>query len=193
VARRNHKGRDRTDRYVSLRHWLLQSRAWLSLPAAARAIYIQLASRYNGSNNGRISYSVREGAQEVNVTKDTAGRMLKVLQDRGFIAPMKRGAFSHKVSREASEWLLAEYDNDIVPEHATKTFMRWQPPEPEHEIYHPPKSRTRSAPSDRTVRLPGPTGTTRKTDVTKNGVISPSDRTVTGRNRDATVRPERHL
>jgi hypothetical protein len=56
------KGRDRQERYVKLRYWLLNSQAWNSLSGNARALYVELAQRYNGSNNGRIPYSVREAA-----------------------------------------------------------------------------------------------------------------------------------
>jgi hypothetical protein len=54
------KGTGKSERYVSLRYWMLQSPAWQSLPGGARALYIEMAQRYNGSNNGRIPYSVRE-------------------------------------------------------------------------------------------------------------------------------------
>jgi hypothetical protein len=120
------------ERYVALPYWMLKSAAWRSLPATARAIYIEIAQRYNGSNNGRISYSVREGAQALHGSKDTANRALKILAQRGFIVCTKRGAFSVKVSRDASEWRLTEHDADLPsPQHATKDFMRWSPPEPD--------------------------------------------------------------
>jgi hypothetical protein len=120
------------ERYVALRHWMLQSAAWRSLPATARAIYVEIAQRYNGNNNGRISYSVREGAEALHISKDTANRALKILEERGFTVCTKRGAFSHKASRDASEWRLTEHDADLPhPQHATKNFMRWQPPEPD--------------------------------------------------------------
>ena len=48
------KGRGRQERYVMLRHWLLNSQAWNSLTGNARALYVELAQRYNGSNNCRI-------------------------------------------------------------------------------------------------------------------------------------------
>jgi hypothetical protein len=169
----------------------LQSRAWRSLPCVARALYLELATRYNGHNNGRISYSVREGAKALKVTKDTVGRMLKLLQERGFIVCTKRGAFSLKVSREASEWRLTEYDCDIIPQHATKDFMRWQPPEADTD--RPPKFKIRSSSSDRTVRPETPSGTIKRTMKFKNGADGPASRTVSAQNRALTVRREGHL
>src|SRR5262245_2885327 len=153
MGRRNHIGRGRTERYVRFRFWLLHSPAWRSLPCAARALYVEIAARYNGRNNGRISYSVREGAEALRITKDTVARMLKLLQERGFIVCTKKGAFSLKVWREASEWRLTEYDCDVIPQHATKDFMRWQPPEADQVAN---QFKTRSFSSDRTVRPQGP-------------------------------------
>src|SRR6516162_7111654 len=75
----------KSERYVKLRYWLLDSIAWKSLPAAARALYLEIAKRYNGSNNGRIPYSVREAVKAVHISATTASRMLRILQDRGFI------------------------------------------------------------------------------------------------------------
>jgi hypothetical protein len=97
--------------------------------------------RYNGSNNGRIAYSVREAAKALNVSFQTAMRSLQLLQDRGFIVCTRKGAFSLKAAPSASEWRLTEYANDTPPEHPTKDFMRWQPAEP--DLPAPPKSKTR--------------------------------------------------
>src|SRR6516225_3840164 len=117
------KSRTGRERYVMLRHWLLDSPAWQSLPGNARALYMELARRYNGSNNGRILYSVRE-AIGLHISPATACRLLRILQDRGFIVCTKKGAFSLKTTKDASEWLLTEYDSDAPVAHAAKTFMR---------------------------------------------------------------------
>src|SRR5260370_41810305 len=79
------------ERYVGLRYWMLQSRAWRSLPGNARALYIELAARYNGGNNGRIPYSVREAKAALHISRDTASHLLGILQARGFLVCTKRG------------------------------------------------------------------------------------------------------
>lgn len=135
------KRRGSVERFVGLKHWLFDSPAWHSLPCNARALYLQLARRYNGRNNGRISYSVRQASQDLNIGKATALRAFQALQDRRFIVCTKKGAFSWKIVNEASEWRLTEHPNDFPPEHASKAFMRWRPPEPESN--EAPKSRTR--------------------------------------------------
>jgi hypothetical protein len=146
---RTRKRRGHTERYVALRYWLLQSQAWRSLPGNARALYIELAARYNGSNNGRIPFSVRQAIQALHISGHTASRLLLLLQDCGLIVCTKKGAFSMKAARDASEWRLTEYPDDVIPNHATKEFMRWRPPEP--DFNDTPKSKTRLLRRNRTV------------------------------------------
>ncbi len=124
----NKKGRSKgTGRYVQLHHWLLDSAAWRNLDGNARAIYIELAKRYAGpgSNNGRIAYSARQGAEDVKISKDTAARALVSLQAHGFIVLEKRGGFSLKI-RHANEYRLTEHPCDLTNKPPTKDFMRWE-------------------------------------------------------------------
>jgi len=122
------KHRGKPPRFVQLFHWMLDSPAWKDLDAVARAIYVELTRRYNGSNNGRIHYSAREAADDVNVSKGTAARALLSLQVHGFIVVEKRGEFHCKI-RHASEYRLTIYDSDIATDYAeklcTKEFARW--------------------------------------------------------------------
>jgi len=112
-------------RFVALYHWLLNSAAWRDLDAVSRCLYVELASRYMGQNNGRIPYSVREGAAELRVSKATVSRALQCLVDHGFIKPTMKGHFDFK-KRHATEWRLTQYDYE--GQIATKDFMRWSPP-----------------------------------------------------------------
>lgn len=126
MSRRNKKQM----RFVQLFHWMLDSPAWKDLDAKARAIYVELTKRYNGSNNGRIGYSARQAAQDLGISKDTAARALRSLERHGFIVVEKRGAFHCKI-RHASEYRLTAYESDVATNYAerlaTKEFMRWSP------------------------------------------------------------------
>ena len=121
--------RERPGRYVALSHWLMRTDAWRDLDTVARSAYLQLAMRYAGpgSNNGRLPYSVREMADDLNVSKATASRAFARLQSHGFIVLAKKGAFNWKV-RHSSEWLLTEFPCDVTSALATKDFARWQKP-----------------------------------------------------------------
>jgi hypothetical protein len=129
MAKPNRTGRGgKTLRHVRLYHWMTSSPAWRDLNAVARAIYCEMAKRYagDGSNNGRLPYSVREAAAELKVGLATASRALKSLEERGFIVPVTKGAFSLK-KRHATEWRLTEFPCDVTHAVPTKDFMRWQP------------------------------------------------------------------
>jgi hypothetical protein len=104
---------------------MLNSAAWRDLDAVSRCLYVELARRYMGQNNGKIPYSVKEGAKELGVSKETVSRSLRRLIDHGFIAVTQKGHFDYK-ARYATEWRLTEFDcgNDLP----TKDFMRGQPP-----------------------------------------------------------------
>lgn len=116
----------RAPRHVRLYHWMMDTAAWQSLSGNQRAIYVEMAARYMGRNNGRIPYSVREAAESLHIGKSTAARDLAVLRERGFIIPMKKGAFSLK-RRHATEWRLTEFSCDVTPAMPTKDFTRWSP------------------------------------------------------------------
>jgi len=116
------------DRHVRLYHWILDTDAWKRIPVYAKVVYIGLR-RYNGSNNGRIAYSVRDAAHEAGIALMTAARAFRALEANGFVVTMKKGAFSRKV-RHASEFRLTEFACNASLLGATKEFARLIEPEP---------------------------------------------------------------
>jgi hypothetical protein len=112
----------RKDRYFQIHHYMMKTDAWSALSVAARAIYLQIGFRYDGSNNGKITFSVRDAAAECNLNKDTAGRAFKELVDRGFIEETRHGGISKK-TRLASEWRLTAFKCDLTGALKTCTFM----------------------------------------------------------------------
>lgn len=134
-------------KFVQLFRWLTQSDAWRACSPVERVAYLELKERYNGHNNGQIGLSVRDLADALLSSKDTASRALKGLQAKGFITVMKRSAFSVK-NRTSTEYRLTEYACDITGDLATKDFMKWRP-----EKNSSPIRRTYS-PTRRTAPLP---------------------------------------
>jgi hypothetical protein len=113
-------------RHVRICHYMMDTPAWKSLNCIARAMYVDIASKYAGpdSNNGKIVYSVRMAKERLNIGQSTAGRTLEILQERGFIVCMSKGGFNRK-GRHASEWRLTEFGCNVTGELATKEFTRW--------------------------------------------------------------------
>ena len=141
------QSRDKPARYVSMSHYLMKSQAWKSLGCIERAVYLDMASRYYGSNNGRIGYSIRCAVDELHIGTSTSKRALDALQDRGFIVAVKKGAFSLK-TRNSTEWRLTEYQCDVSHKLATKDFMTWTPD----------KNKTRYPQRHCSVSVAAPTG-----------------------------------
>src|SRR5262245_46445011 len=112
------KKRATTERFVRLTHDMMECQAWRSLDGNARAIYIELAKLYFGTNNGRIGFSVRQAAHAINVSKDTAARAVRHLQERGFIVATAKGCFDGK--RQATRWRLTELKCDLTGQPASR-------------------------------------------------------------------------
>jgi DNA-binding transcriptional MocR family regulator len=123
-------------RYVMINHWVMDTAAWKDISANARAIYLEILKRYNGSNNGRIGYSVRQAAIELKISRTTASRAIKELVSHGFIVAEQKGSFNYKMDangkrkRLASEWRLTVYGSDVASDmysqlHGSKEFTRW--------------------------------------------------------------------
>lgn len=126
----------REGRFLKLEHFLLHSAAWRALKPVERAIYLELAQRFNGSNNGEISFSVREAADYVHCAKDTATKAFHELETVGFIRRNICGSFDYK-KRHATTWILTEHPYQNNP--ATKDFMSSRP----ENLKPGPKQRTR--------------------------------------------------
>lgn len=129
----NHKGRSKTEPFVSLPQYMMRSLAWLSLSAVARCVLIELATRYKGSNNGYLALSTRNAAERVRCSKDTAARALADLIAKGFIECCSRGHFDRK-SPHASEYRLTLYSCDRTGQRASKAFMSWHDEQPKSVV-----------------------------------------------------------
>lgn len=112
------------DRFLKLDHWILKTPAWRSMGPAGRALYVELAQRFNGSNNGEISMSVREAARLLHIAKDTASKTFHELVEKGFIRRAICGSFNWRL-KHATTWILTEHK--LGDEPATKEFARWPP------------------------------------------------------------------
>lgn len=126
--RRGRRGDPRTATFFTLHHYVLDSLAFQALSPHAVKVLLRLARRYNGANNGRLAFSVRDAATETGCAFNTARKCFAELQVLGFIAMVTRGGFSLK-DRHATEWRLtfmpSQGDGQLVE--ADKPFMRWRP------------------------------------------------------------------
>ncbi len=102
---------------------MLNTDAWKALSAPARAVYVQIGSRYNGSNNGRLACSVRDAAKECSIAINTASLAFKELVELGFIEETRHGGLSRK-TRIASEWRMTAFRCDLTGALKSSLFMQ---------------------------------------------------------------------
>ena len=102
----NRTGRNkRYGKFVALGHTMVISPAWCSLSGAAIKWYIALRDRYNGSNNGQLYLSCEQAAKTLRMSKGTALRAQRELEERGFIRMTQRGGFYQRL---ATTWALTD-------------------------------------------------------------------------------------
>lgn len=66
------------------------------LPALCQLILVDMLYRYNGRNNGTISYSWDDAQRRLGCSRRTVGRLLARLRDAGLVAIVTKGSFDLK-------------------------------------------------------------------------------------------------
>jgi hypothetical protein len=122
---------ERGPRFVQLFHWMTNMPVWHSLSPRAVVAYLELAKRYDGTNNGRLHLSARELAEAWGWSKAQAARAIRELVEKGFIEITRTSGFNVKDrKRQAAEYRLTACFCDLTQRSASKTFTKWRPPEP---------------------------------------------------------------
>jgi hypothetical protein len=142
---RTHNNRERAKGglpFVPLHHWFRKTDAWRSLGPYAKLLYIEMKARYDGSNNGFISYSYRQAEEDLGCSNKPVPGAFAELQKRGFIVAVQKGLFSWKVrfgeGGRATTWRLTELPQDY-PERSLKPthdFKNWVAPQHENKTRH---------------------------------------------------------
>jgi GNAT superfamily N-acetyltransferase len=118
----NRKGRTpEGDQFARLSYRFLRDDAWRTLSGPAVKVFLELRSRYNGGNNGRLHLSLDEAARSLGIGKATAQRAFDDLERRGFIRMARRGNW---YGRRATEWIVT--DCPLDGEQATNDWRHWK-------------------------------------------------------------------
>lgn len=89
------KGKKRSSPgFVQVWDKLIDSEAWKELSCYARTVYIEIRHKYNGSNNGNLSYTYREGIRIM--TRNRFSKALKELVNNGLIDIIRSGGLYRK-------------------------------------------------------------------------------------------------
>ena len=115
-------GRSVEGQYAKLDFAFLKSDAFRRLSGPAIKTFLELRSRYNGHNNGRIALSLDECTRLFSIGKGTAQRSFQELEAKGFVRLATLGRW---YGRKASEWELTTLPrNGHLPTHDWK---KWKP------------------------------------------------------------------
>lgn len=110
--------------YAPLSYQLLQSPAWRGMTGAGVKLYLEIRSRFNGANNGKISLSWDEAARLLHVGKATIQRAIAEIDTRGFAKMTKAGQWH---GRQATLWRVT--DRPCDGHLATHDWKAWRPPQ----------------------------------------------------------------
>lgn len=114
--------------FIQLFHWMVDLPVWHSLSPRAVVAYLELARRYNGSNNGTLHLSARELARAWNWSRASAARAIEELIEKGFVEITRASGFNLKDhKRQATEYRLTVLFCDLTRQSASKTFTKWKP------------------------------------------------------------------
>ena len=118
--------RKKEGQYVPLPYSFLHSPAWRSLSGPALKVWLELHTRFNGGNNGKLTLSLNEACSLLGLGKSTAQRAFHELQEKGFIVLMKPGSWYH---RQAHEWRLTTKPMQLASgkQLATNDWYDWKP------------------------------------------------------------------
>lgn len=99
----NAKGRSKYDdsQFLQLPHAVITSPQFRSLNGNDVRVLLEICSRHNGFNNGRIGAGYEDLVKTLSISKSTVQRSLKNLQRTKFLKCKKKGRF---MGRIASEW-----------------------------------------------------------------------------------------
>ena len=125
------RGEKRSEgQYVPLPYAQLKSAAWRSLSGNAVRLWLELHTRFNGGNNGRLTLSYAEAADILGMGKASVQRAYQELVEHGFVALEKEGNWYH---RRAHEWRLTTKPMQTASgkKLPTHEWHSWRPPKTE--------------------------------------------------------------
>ncbi|HRF09051.1 MAG TPA: hypothetical protein PL193_10470 [Xanthobacteraceae bacterium] len=99
-------------KFVRLPKALVSSPMWRGLSPVARAVYIEIAYWYNGTNNGMLGGSVQFIGKNIGRSKSSAARGIRELRKVGLIELTREAKFPDVGL--ASLYSLAMYKCDVT-------------------------------------------------------------------------------
>ncbi len=100
-----------------------ESNTYASMPPTAKVLMDLLQLQWR--NDKPVAYGVREAANKIGCTLNTASKAFKILQERCFIQCINESFFSSKTGSKSREWRLTWMPFDY--KNPTHDWEKWQP------------------------------------------------------------------
>lgn len=97
-------GFDQRGGVMAVSRAMRESLAYVTMPATAKVLMDLIHLQWR--NDRLVGYGVREAAQKIGCTPNTAGKAFNILQGRGFIVCEEQSLFNSKTGSKAREWRL---------------------------------------------------------------------------------------
>jgi len=94
-----------------------------SMPATAKVLMDLLQIHWR--NERPVAYGVREAAEKIGCTRNTACKAFKTLEERGFIACLNQSLFNSQTGSKTREWRLTWMPFDY--KNPTHEWEKWTP------------------------------------------------------------------
>ncbi|VVT04707.1 hypothetical protein [Rhizobium sp. EC-SD404] len=108
----------------------MEQPAWGALSTTAQALYPWLKLEWRGpkaNNNGNIQLSVRQAAQRLGVTRDTAAEAFRDLQRKGFIVQTAQAVLGIEGAAKSACYEITEIKMPASEKDGRKLYRDWQP------------------------------------------------------------------
>ena len=105
---------------------MLESDAWQDLSCYARTIYTEIGRKFNGYNNGNLSYTFQEASKIMH--RNTYAKSLKELVSHGFIDLQRSGGLNKACNIFALSYRWKKYGTpDFDQGKRTVINPNWKP------------------------------------------------------------------
>lgn len=102
---------------IAVPRWLFQSPIWFQASLEAKACFVQIASRYDGENNGRIEFGIRDA----HLSRSRASTAFEELQELGLAVNVNAGL------NKVATWCLPHLRCNVTGAPAVRNWSReWE-------------------------------------------------------------------
>jgi DNA-binding transcriptional MocR family regulator len=148
------KKNERLDPFTPLIHRTMDCPAWLALSPTAKALYPAVKRRVgrHTGKNGVVFLSVRDAAEYLGASPDTASRAFHDLQRKGFLVARTVGTLGISGEAKATTWELTEIGTADEPR-PSNLFLDWRSDAefPVKKGRSPARAKTDRCPKSRTM------------------------------------------